>query len=235
MNSPKKLVMLTKSICLGLVISLMIIFQGDLGLDQKVSASSTRPSEFDVLSLCKSVDQGNSVTVNDLRFETCISERKIVIPPQRENASTFIGFGIHVTNVSHKPIRFYKYAKLNLEILREDGERIQERHGYDRLTTISPDDFTLLLPGDKTVVLIEGWFRWRSSNNLIVTTYNHSLPEEFQYFGGWKSGIYKVRLTYENEQNDGGLSENARKKFSLNDLWTGKVTTSFLDFSLFNK
>jgi hypothetical protein len=233
MKPKKKLITLTGSICLSLVVSLIILLHKNVDLDQKASASSNNP--YDVFSLCRSVDLANSVTVNGLRFETCISERKIVIPSQKDGASTFIGFGIHVTNVSNKPIRFYKYAKLNLEILKEDGERIQEHHGYNHFTIISPDDFSLLLPGDKTVVLIEGRLLWRSSNNLIVTTQNYSFAEEFQYFEGWNPGVYKVRLTYENERIDGGLNENVRKRFSLNDLWTGKATTSFLDFSIIRR
>ncbi|WP_414567225.1 hypothetical protein [Nostoc sp. CCY 9925] len=63
----------------------------------------------------------NAVEVNHVRFETLVPQQRLIIPLKKENVTTFVQFGLRITNFSSNPYSFKLFGlKPEVETVRKD-------------------------------------------------------------------------------------------------------------------
>lgn len=168
-------------------------------------------------------NNSNAVEVDGIRFETLVPERLLVIPNQSGD-KTPVQFGIRVTNLSPTPYRFTSFYLLP-ELLEPDGQAI--KMGYARNATRAPQesDFLLAMPGESLTFFMDAEFYWFDCKLRLA---GEARDGGFWHFDDLKPGKYRVRFTYRNQSAVKQILYGG----TIEGLWTGIVSTSFVEFRL---
>jgi len=189
-------------------------------------------TQFITLRLIESVKNNKSVVqVDDIRFQTLVTQPLLAIPKKQHEATTLVQFGLRVTNLSSSSYRF-NFHGLKPEIQNINGQLLQRI--YNTNATIGTDEshFLLATPEESLTCFIDAELRWYLDSNQLVMQGRDSIGGywSFRYLN---SGSYRVRFTYK------GLSQHDVAKLLpgvvLENLWTGTVATPFVEFKLVDK
>ncbi|WP_445636492.1 hypothetical protein NSTC745_01399 [Nostoc sp. DSM 114161] len=172
----------------------------------------------------------NAVQVNHVRFETLVPQQRLIIPLKKENLTTFVQFGLRITNFSSNPYSF-KLFGLKPEV-RNSQEKLLKRI-YHANATVGLDEshFFIVLPGESLTSFVDGELRWYLHNNELVMQGQDNIGG-YWYFHNLSLGNYRISFTYRNS-----TQSELNKLFLpivIENLWAGKVTTPLVEFWLVN-
>jgi hypothetical protein len=212
------------------------------------SESEVLISPFVNLRLVQAVEaDSNAVEMDGVRFETLVPERVLSIPknnlmhkllylmkslsPIPIYYSSFIipvQIGIRITNNTSTPLRFSFYFTLFLEIMGVDGI-IPLGDAWIRASSPSHSDVLSVMPGEDITFFPEAeiFGLWEEQFGLRITTGNG----DTLIFKPLTLETYQVRLTYSSQQAMVKIYESVETYTTL-DVWSGQISTPFVDFRL---
>lgn len=146
-------------------------------------------------------------------------------------------FGIRLTNLLPTPYRFVFFG-LMPELLDSDGKAMQRGYAVNVLQGVRESDFLLAMPGESVTFFVDGKVYWYKRG--LVYWYKRQLNLRgrancggFWFFHNLKPGTYQVRFTYQNKSPVGEIYQRGERfKELFRDLWTGMVSTPFVEFRL---
>ncbi|MGB3510885.1 MAG: hypothetical protein WBA93_16965 [Microcoleaceae cyanobacterium] len=179
--------------------------------------------------------------VDDIRFETLVSEQVLTIPPKEFDAYTLVEFGIRVTNLSPLPYRFI-FFYLVPEIVTADGNQLKKGGGINPNFSPYRSEFVWLSLGDSVTSSLQCKLFWileeympnkRNKNQLgardsLVLRGLNNFGHEW-IFLDLSPNPYLVRFPYPQVASEEKLG-NINK--TVDGLWAGKVSTPWTKFSL---
>lgn len=188
------------------------------------------------LRLVQPVEHDKSaVEVDGIRFETLLPDRTLNVPQKEPGAKTLVQLaGIRITNNTPNPVRFRLHDSLIPEILGADGQ-IQRRGFFsDWVSVAQESDFVLIMPG-KNIKFFLGAALWWQENDqfvLIIDAVNGGAYT----FQPINLGNYKICLNYVNYTGFVKVDDPITgKEKQIENIWTGIVTTPFLEFHITRK
>lgn len=212
------------------------------------SESELLISPFVNLRLLQAVEaDSNAVEMDGVRFETLVPERVLSIPknnlihkllylmkflsPIPIDYSSFIipvQIGIRITNNTSTPLKFSFYFTLLLEIMGVDGI-IPLEGGWIRASSPSNSDVLSVMPGEDITFFPEAeiFGLWEEQFGLRITSGNSGTL----IFEPLTLETYQVRLTYSSKQAMVKIYESVKTDTTL-DVWSGQISTPFVDFRL---
>ncbi|MCC3445036.1 MAG: hypothetical protein JGK01_25825 [Microcoleus sp. PH2017_03_ELD_O_A] len=158
----------------------------------------------------------NAVEMDGVRFEILVPERVLSIP--KNNL-------IHKTST---PLRFSFYFTLFLEIIGVDGV-IPFGDAWIRGSCPSNSDIFSVMPGEDITFFPETeiFGLWEDKFGLRITTGNGDILT----FEPLTLQTYQVRLRYSSQQSMVKIYESVETYTTL-DVWSGQISTPFVDFRL---
>jgi hypothetical protein len=189
----------------------------------------------------------NAVEMDGVRFEILVPERVLSIPknnlihkflylmkflsPIPIDYSSFIipvQIGIRITNNTSTPLRFSFYFTLFLEIIGVDGV-IPFGDAWIRGSCPSNSDIFSVMPGEDITFFPETeiFGLWEDKFGLRITTGNGDILT----FEPLTLQTYQVRLRYSSQQSMVKIYESVETYTTL-DVWSGQISTPFVDFRL---
>ena len=187
------------------------------------------------LRILQTVQLNNSVVeVDGISFEIMMPERELVVPEKLSNCRELLDLGIRITNNTTAPLRFRFYDAITPELMLPNGQIIRESSQWsDWLIGYEESDFPLAVPGENVIFSPGGSIQKIENNQfeLIIWVGNG---------GSWRFnrlqlGNYQIRLEYSNDAVQVKVYGKDGKKKVIDNIWTGKVFTSFIEFSLVDK
>ncbi len=178
--------------------------------------------------------------VDDILFQTWISEPVLIIPPKEVDVSTPVEWGISVTNNSSNSYRFV-FFHLVPEIVKANGEKVNFGYATNVIYHPCACDFILLKPGDSVSSVVNGKLYWLLKEQIPKDSEDRLLVREklilqgCNRFGGvWSFSnldpdTYFVRFLYEKLTTGEKLRSTQE---IVEDIWVGKVLTPWAKFSL---
>jgi len=214
------------------------IRQGTLKIERiKIEGIKTSQlaTPFVDLRILQAVDLNNSVVeVNGISFEILMPERELVVPDQLSDGRKLLDLGIRITNNTTTPLHFCFHDAITPELMLPNGQIMRESSQWsDWLRGYEESDFPLAMPGDD-VIFSPGASIQKIEDNqfeLIIWVGNG---------GSWRFnrlqlGNYQIRLEYSNDAVQVKVDGKDRKTKVIDNIWTGQVFTSFIEFSLVDK
>ncbi|TAF52027.1 MAG: hypothetical protein EAZ60_24545 [Oscillatoriales cyanobacterium] len=211
-------------------------------------ANRVIPDPFVNLRLVQPVEaDSNAVEMDGVRFEILVPERVLSIPknnlihkllylmkflsPISIYYSSFIipvQIGIRITNNTSTPLRFSFYFTLFLEIMGVDG-LIPFGDAWIRGSCPSNSDIFSVMPGEDITFFPETeiFGLWEDKFGLRITTGNGDILT----FEPLTLQTYQVRLRYSSQQSMVKIYESVETYTTL-DVWSGQISTPFVDFRL---
>lgn len=189
----------------------------------------------------------NAVEMDGVRFEILVPERVLSIPknnlihkflylmkfllPISIYYSSFIipvQIGIRITNNTSTPLRFSFYFTLFLEIMGVDG-LIPFGDGWIRASCLSNSDILSVMPGEDITFFPETeiFGLWEDQFGVRITTGNGDILT----FEPLTLETYQVRLRYSSQQSMVKIYDSVETYTTL-EVWSGQISTPFVDFSL---
>ncbi len=189
----------------------------------------------------------NAVEMDGVRFEILVPERVLSIPknnlihkllylmkflsPISIYYSSFIipvQIGIRITNNTSTPLRFSFYFTLFLEIMGVDG-LIPFADGWIRASCLSNSDILSVMPGEDITFFPETeiFGLWEDQFGVRITTGNGDIL----IFEPLTLETYQVRLRYSSQQAIVKIYDSVETYTTL-DVWSGQISTPFVDFRL---
>ncbi|MCC3594209.1 MAG: hypothetical protein JGK24_31150 [Microcoleus sp. PH2017_29_MFU_D_A] len=212
------------------------------------SESELLISPFVNLRLVQPVEaDSNAVEMDGVRFEILVPERVLSIPknnlihkllylmkflsPISIYYSSFIipvQIGIRITNNTSTPLRFSFYFTLFLEIMGVDG-LIPFGGEWISLSGPSNSDVLSVMPGEDITFFPEAeiFGLWEEQFGLKTPTGNGGI----WVFEPLTLETYQVRFTYRSDQTMVKIYESVETYTTL-DIWSGQISTPFVDFRL---
>ncbi|MFB2920073.1 MULTISPECIES: hypothetical protein [Aerosakkonema] len=178
----------------------------------------------------------NAVEVDGIRFETAIPERVWRIPENKPGVATSVQLGISVTNNTSNPLYFSFYNYMLPELVKSDGQSLLSGGGSNRMPYPIESDFLLVRPGERVTHFREAKLFW-NENQLLFGSHNSRVSLRL---GTWvyqdiKPGSYYIRFNYSNREPQATYYKPETKQpIRLEGIWTGRVTTPFIDIRLVN-
>ena len=225
------------------------------------SKSGLLISPFINLRLVQLVEaDSNAVEMDDVRFEILVPERVLSIPknnlihkllylmkflsPIPIYYSSFIipvQIGIRITNNTSTPLRFSFHFTLFLEIMGVDG-LIPFGDVWIRASCLSNSDILSVIPGEDISFFPETeiFGLWEDQFGVRITNGNGDILifqpltiETYQVviFEPLTLETYQVRLRYSNQQSMVKIYDSVETYTTL-DVWSGEISTPFVDFRL---
>ncbi len=184
------------------------------------------------LRILQTVQLNNSVVeVDGISFEILMPERELVVPEKLSDGCELLDLGIRITNNTTAPLRFRFHDAITPELMLPNGQIIRESSQWsDWLIGYEESDFPLAMPGEDVIFSPGGSIQKIEDNQfeLIIWVGNG---------GSWRFnrlqlGNYQIRLEYSNDAVKVKVYGEDGKKKVIDNIWTGKVFTSFIEFSL---
>lgn len=172
-----------------------------------------------------------AVEVDGIRFETLVPDRVLTIPEKKRGVETYVQLGICITNNTLTPHRFSFYASLRPEIVASDGQII--RGGCLSNILIGPleSDFQLAMPGKSAIFFPDATLFWSKHDQFTLRV--PAGDGGFWFFHDLKPSTYQVRFTYSNKNTEATIYRRESTDTKLIEgLWTGMVSTPFVEFCL---
>src|SRR5262249_8908939 len=149
------------------------------------------------------------------------------IPENRNEAESSVSLGLRVTNTTKTAFRFNRYFVGIPDLVDPDGKTLEVvLQGSSLPVGRTVEDCLLVKPGESMRFMLDMNLRWAQNQQLRLFGGIRSFNP------GWivdlKPGPYKVRLRCRN-------GEKQFKTFDqsvLNDVWTGEVTTPFVEVTI---
>lgn len=177
----------------------------------------------------------NAVEVDGVRFETAIAERVCLIPENKPGVATYVQLGISITNNRSNPLYFSFYSDMLPDLVRSDGQSLLADGAFEGISYPIESDFLLVMPGERVTYFREAKLFW-ANNQLLFGSHNSRL--NLRRLGTWvyqdiKPGSYYVRFKYNNRESEATYYKpETKQSTSLQGIWTGQVTTPFVEISL---
>lgn len=189
----------------------------------------------------------NAVEMDGVRFEILVPERVLSIPknnlihkllylmkflsPISIYYSSFIipvQIGIRITNNTSTPLRFSFYFTLFLEIMGVDG-LTPFGDAWIRGSCPSNSDIFSVMPGEDITFFPETeiFGLWEDKFGVKITTGNGDILT----FEPLTLETYQVRLRYSSQQSMVKIYDSVETYTTL-DVWSGQISTPFVDFRL---
>ncbi|MGB8691290.1 MAG: hypothetical protein WCD53_28755 [Microcoleus sp.] len=175
----------------------------------------------------------NAVEVDGIHFETLMPEQLLTVLNKRRNAESSVQIGMRITNNTPTPFYFSFYGSFYPELIMPDGQ--VQRRGYNTDWMRGPEesDFLLVTPGKSLTFFPDISLFWTNHSQFslgVSSGYGGSCS-----FDQLKPGIYHFRFQYYNtsdtipKKNLAGESIESRP---IEKVWTGRVDTPFVEFSI---
>jgi len=197
--------------------------------------TSQLATPFVNLRILQAVEHNNSVVeVNGISFEALMPERELVVPQKPSEGHRLLDLGIRITNNTTTPLHFCFHAAITPELMMPNGEIIRKiNYASDWLRGPQESDFPLAMPGEDVIFSPGASIYWIEDNHweLMISVGNGGSWQ----FSPLQLGNYQIRLEYSNEAAQVKVDGEDRKKKLIDNIWTGTVFTSFIEFSLVDK
>jgi len=184
------------------------------------------------LRILQAVELNNSVIeVDGISFEILMPERELVVPEKLSDGRKLLDLGIRITNNTTTPLHFRFHDAITPELMLPNGQIMRESSQWsDWLIGYEESDFPLAMPGEDVIFSPGGSIQKIEDNQfeLMIWVGNG---------GSWRFnrlqlGNYQIRLEYSNDAVKVKVYGEDGKKKVIDNIWTGKVFTSFIEFSL---
>jgi len=214
----------------GLIFVMMILSHVPDGLTE------FKDKEIGSLAYMKSgkLNHSNAVEVDGMQFETAIPERVWHIPENKPGATTPVRLGITVTNNRSTPLYFSFYSDMLPDLVVSGGQSLLAGGGFEGISYPIESDFLLAMPGKHVTYLREAKLFW-NDNQLLFGSHNSRVNLRL---GTWvyqdiKPGLYYVRFKYRNREPQATYYKPETNQYiRLEGIWTGQVTTPFVEILL---
>ncbi|OCR02853.1 hypothetical protein BCD67_16380 [Oscillatoriales cyanobacterium USR001] len=171
------------------------------------------------------------VEVDGIRFQTLVPEHALPIPPLQPGADTPVQFGIRITNntqTSHRFLLFFLFPTF----LNAEGQVIKSEGPAINKTNVPQEaDFPLAKSGESLIFFVKGRFVWDKNQIKCVVYLRDGGAWSFRNF---QPGTHQVRFTYSNKTPVWNIYDGRLLKTSIEDVWTGMISTYFVDLHLVN-
>lgn len=196
--------------------------------------TSQLATPFVDLRILQAVELNSVVEVNGISFEALMPERELVVPEKPSEGHRLLDLGIRITNNTTTPLHFSFYDAITPELMMPNGE-IMRRINYasDWLVGYEESDFPLAMPGEDVIFSPGASICWVEDNHLELRIGVGN--GGFWQFSPLHLGNYQIRLEYRNDTAQVKVYGKDRNKKLIDNIWTGKVFTSFIEFSLVDK
>lgn len=175
----------------------------------------------------------SAVEVDGIRFETFIPEPLLTLPNQSDNSYQSVQIGMRITNNTLTPFYFSFYGTFTPDLVMPDGQLQRGGYNTDWMRRPEESDFLLVTPGKSETFFpsITLSLRKRDNFSLLVTNgYGGYCP-----FDSLKPGIYHFRFQYYNTSDTipkKNLAGESIESLPIEKVWTGRVDTPFVEFSI---
>ncbi|MBD2682550.1 MULTISPECIES: hypothetical protein [Nostoc] len=184
-----------------------------------------------ILHLIEPVQGNNRIVEFDgIRFETLVPKQILIIPEKQPESTTFVQFGLNITNMSSTPYRF-KFHGLKPEIQSSAGKLLRRLYNINASIGIEESHFLVAVPGETLTCFLDCVLYWESNDQLVMR--GRDSIGGYWFFTNLNSGSYQVRFTYKGSTQSSVT--RLLRGIVIENLWTGIVTTPFIDFQLVNK
>jgi hypothetical protein len=183
----------------------------------------------------------NGVEVDNVRFETVVSERVLTIPEAKRGVYTTVQLGIRISNNTQTLFYFSSYVySMFPEMIAPDGQVMVTGLHSERLSPPFESDFVLVNPGESVTFSRDAFLFWiqnRKKKRDRKLTLNIPFPSEDIYaFRPLYPGRYRFRFKYRESRE--GMEEYYHwieptvLETILQNLWTGEVLTPLVEIRL---
>jgi hypothetical protein len=174
----------------------------------------------------------NCVEVDGIRFETLVPEAVLNIPIKE--CGTQVGVelaGIRITNNTLNPTLFSFYATVKPEMIGTDGQVLFRGYFSDWLRQVEKSDFVWLQPGENYIFSLETSIWWQENDQIkFVIEVGDGGCHTFLVTN---LGTYKIQLNYINAMALVNVYDQETREWKkIENIWTGMVTTPFVEFRL---
>ncbi|MEH2136009.1 hypothetical protein [Nostoc sp.] len=183
----------------------------------------------------------NAVEVDNVRFETVVSERVLTIPETKRGIYTLVELGIRITNNTQSFFYFSSnFYSLFPELIAPDGQVMQTGISCDRINPPIESDYVLVVPGESVTLSRDAFLFWiqnRKKKRDRKLTLNVPFPAQDIYgFCPLYPGLYQFRFKYresrERMEDFSNWIEPKILQTILQNLWTGEVLTPLVNIQL---
>ncbi|TAE59788.1 MAG: hypothetical protein EAZ87_08335 [Nostocales cyanobacterium] len=174
----------------------------------------------------------HAVKIDNIQFKTILSKKVLTIPKQKKETRPPLNFaGISITNNTLNPINFSFYITVIPEIIGTDGQILFRSYFSDWSRQAENSDFVLAMPGENIIFFPSSALQWQHDDHVQLSfSAEDGGVYTFELTG---SGTYKIQLNYVNTIKIVNVyNQEAKEWKKIENIWTGMVTTPFVDFKL---
>jgi hypothetical protein len=183
----------------------------------------------------------NAVEVDNVRFETVVSQRVLTIPEAKRGVRTPVELGIRITNNTQTPFYFSSnFYSMFPEMIAPDNQLMRTGIGCERFNPPIESDYVLLIPGRAVTLYRDAFLFWiqnrkkKRDRELILDI---PFPDQDIYsFSPLYPGTYRFRFKYresrEGMEDFSNWIEPTILQTILQNLWTGEVLTPLVEIRL---
>ncbi|BAZ47600.1 hypothetical protein NIES4103_02020 [Nostoc sp. NIES-4103] len=186
-------------------------------------------------------NESNIVEVDNVTFETVVSQRVLTIPEAKRGVYTPVQLSIRITNNTQSFFYFSScFYSLFPELIAPDGQVMQTGISCERLNPPLESDYVLVVPGEAVTFSRDAFVFWIQNPKKKrdrKLTLNIPFPDQDIYgFCPLYPGSYQFRFKYrkfrEGMEEYEYWIEPTILQTILQNLWTGEVLTSLVDICL---
>jgi hypothetical protein len=186
-------------------------------------------------------NDSNAVEVDNVRFETVVSQRVLSIPEAKRGVYTPVQLGIRITNNTQSFFYFSSsFYSLFPELIAPDSQVMQTGISCERLNPPIESDYVLVVPGESVTFSRDAFLFWiqnRKKKRDRKLTLNIPFPTQDIYgFCPLYPGLYQFRFKYresrEGMEDFSNWIEPTILQTILQNLWTGEVLTPLVEIRL---
>jgi hypothetical protein len=179
--------------------------------------------------------------VDEVKFETFVSQNVLNIPEAKRGCFTPVELGIRITNNTLSSLRFStNFYSMFPEMIAPDGQLMKTGIDCARSNQPLASEFVLLIPGRAVTLYRDAFLFWErqsiKKHDRHLALYMPFPAEDIYCFYPLYPGTYQFRFRYcESPGADKYLSgwiEETKLQLILENLWIGEVLTSFVDIHL---
>jgi hypothetical protein len=183
----------------------------------------------------------NAVEVDNVRFETVVSERVLTIPETKRGIYTRVELGIRITNNTQTPFCFSSnFYSMFPEMIAPDGQLMRTGIACERLNPPIESDYVLLIPGRGVTLYRDAFLFWiqnrKKKRDRQLTLYIPFPDQDLYGFDPLYPGTYRFRFKY--RQSRKGLEDFSNwiepiiLQRIVQNIWTGEVLTPLVEIRL---
>jgi hypothetical protein len=167
------------------------------------------------------------VEKDGLFFQTVVSQPNFLIPRRNSNRSIPIKMGVRIRNNTKKTIRLTSRDMSEPILVKNDGQNVLSDGGCTFITAPTEAEFPWVMPGQSVTFFVQGTIYWRK-NRLNMS--GRDVFGCYWHFLDLKPGKYTLQFHYQSSRKEAEVYKPERK--ILSGIWTGKVLTPAVEFTL---